>query len=353
MERNILENTILTYYPSYTKKAILQLAVNDGIIINNVKNIGQTNLNFTSSIDVSEDENIDDKYKHIKKTSTVNENIYGLIEDYEYIKPYRHFTLFKLLSINPQKIEGLVSNKTVNVFDRKSKLSKDDCIKPTIFVNNDKIFFKFSYILQNDTKNSIKHVILAIIDANDKIIDIRFDRVGIAYKNSRNYYKDKINEILEYLQQNIELKFENIDFKAIVDYMKSAKNDVTIFAQRMTRNGTTAYLEAYEEEASIIPILGELDYFIEQNNDLFNKNIYTQEIKNKLQEFKNDIEEKSDLPLVKIRLDESGIKFGITHNYKGTDYSLFMIYGELIRKELMDNVRDFIIRSYYELNKKL
>lgn len=121
----------------------------------------------------------------------------------------------------------------------------------------------------------------------------------------------------------------------------------------MTRNGTTAYLEAYDDEDSIIPILGELDSFIEHNIELFNKNIHTKEIMTKLKDFKNDIEEKSDLPLVKIRLDDSGIKFGITHNYKGTDYSLFMIYGELIRKELMNNVRDFIIRSYYELNKKI
>src|SRR5699024_7536721 len=117
------------------------------------------------------------------------------------------------------------------------------------------------------------------------------------------------------------LDTSDIDFKAVVDFMKTERDDITIVAQRMTRNGTTAYLEAYEDEASIIPILGEFDSFIEQEKALFDIDENTRLIREKLQAFRREIEDKSDMPLVKVRMDESGIKFGITHNYKDTNYS--------------------------------
>ena len=177
-------------------------------------------------------------------------------------------------------------------------------------------------------------------------MEIRFDRVGIAYKNSHNYYKARIAEILNYLKENIDLETSDIDFKALVDFMKFERDDITIVAQRMTRNGTTAYLEAYEDEASIIPILGELDSFIETEKDLFDIDENTRAIRDKLQAFRREIEDKSDMPLVKIRMDESGIKFGITHNYKDTEYSLFMLYGELVGEEMMGSVKEYIMRCY-------
>lgn len=333
-------------YPSYTKKVILKQAVNDGLIINNKKkNSDQMTLNFTDCIDVSDDETIEDKVRHMLDS----EIILAMIEEYDYKKPYRHFCYFKYSSFNVEKIEELVNNKRVNVFDKKTQKAIDDSEKPTIYLLGEQIFFKFSYMLQNDTGGTIKYVLLAIIDKENDILEVRFDRVGIAYKNSHNYYRDKIAEILTYFKYNIELQTENIDFKAVVDFMKSERDDITIVAQRMTRNGTTAYLEAYEDEASIIPILGELDSFIEEQKDLFDKDNNTREIRKRLQAFRKEIEVKSDMPLVKIRMDESGIKFGITHNYKDTEYSLFMLYGELIGEEMMSSVKEYIMRCYKDL----
>lgn len=65
----------------------------------------------------------------------------------------------------------------------------------------------------------------------------------------------------------------------------------------MQRNGTTAYLEAYDDGDGVMPILGELGAFIKE------------------------IEIKSDMPMVKVKFDDRDIKFGITHNYKGTEYN--------------------------------
>lgn len=204
-------------------------------------------------------------------------------------------------------------------------------------------------MLKNDTGSAIKYVMLAVIDKENEILEVRFDQVGIAYKNSHHYYRDKIAEILMYLKNNIELETADIDFKAVVDFIKSERDDITIVAQGMTRKGTTAYLEAFEDETSIIPILGELDYFIEKHKDLFDKDDNTREIRNRLQTFRKEIEVKSDMPLVKIRMDETGIKLGITHNYKDTEYSLFMLYGELIGEEMMSSVKEYIMRCYKDL----
>ena len=302
-------------------------------------------LNYTHCSDVSDEETLDEKFKHILDS----ENILAMIEEYEYKKPYRHFCYFKYSKLKTEKIEDLVRSGKVNVFDKKGQKPVDDSEKPTIYLLGELIFLKFSYMLQNDIGNTIKYVMLAVIDKENEILEIRFDRVGIAYKNSHNYYKDMITKILDYLKKNIELEMFDIDFKAVVDFMKSERDDITIVAQRMTRNGTTAYLEAYEDEASIIPILGELDFFIEQEKALFDHDENTRVIKDKLQAFLREIEDKSDMPLVKIRMDESGIKFGITHNYKDTEYSLFMLYGELVGEETMSSVKEYVMRCYKDL----
>ena len=345
MEKDITLSTIKDAYPSYTKKVILNQAVNEGLVINNKKDTDQMVLNFTDCIDVSSYESLDDKFDHMLSS----ENLRALLEEYEYKKPYRHFCYFNYNCLKAEKIDELVKRHEVNVFDKKEQKSVDDFEKPTIYLLGESIFLKFSYKLQNDVGRTIKHVFLAIIDKENRILELRFDRVGIAYKNSSNYYKEKIADILEYLKNYICLETSDIDFKAVVEFMKSEKNDITIFAQRMTRNGTTAYLEAYEDEASIIPILGELDTFIEQEKDLFDHDNYTKSIRTKLKDFLKEIEEKSDMPLVKIRLDKSGRKFGITHNYKGMGYSLFMLYGELIGEEMMISVKEYIMQCYREL----
>ncbi|MFR8813034.1 MAG: hypothetical protein ACLVFG_04945 [Lachnospiraceae bacterium] len=345
MDKDIFKNSILDIYPSYTKKVLLKQAVNDGLIINNKKSNAQMTLNFTDSIDVSEDETVDDKLKHILDSNS----ILAMVEEYEYRKPYKHFCYFEYADLEIEKIEELVKAGKVNVFDKKSQQPTDDFEKPTIYLLGEFIYLKFSYKLQNDIGSTIKYVMLAIIDKENKILEIRFDRVGIAYKNSYTYYKDKIAKILDYLRENINLNISDIDFKAVVDFMKSECDDITIVAQRMTRNGTTAYLEAYEDEESIIPILGEIDTFIEEQKELFDRDENTREIRKKLQEFRREIEVKSDMPLVKIRMDGSGIKFGITHNYKDTEYSLFMLYGELVGEEMMSSVKEYIMRYYKEL----
>lgn len=349
LERNIFKNSIMSTYPSYMKKTILKQVVDDGLVINNKKKDNQLTLNFTDSIDVTDDNTLDEKINHILD----NDAVLAFMEEYEYKKAYRHFCYFKISEISLEKIEMLVEENKLNVFDKKELLPIDEFDKPSIYIVGDEITFKFSINLSNDTGSNIKYVILAVIDKVNDIIEFRFDKIGFEYKNTYNFYKEQIEKRLKYLEDNINLKVENIDFKALVDFIKD-KDDITIYAKRMTRNGTTAYLEAFEDEESIIPILGELNTFIEKNEILFESNDETRDLRKKLLEFINEIEVKSDMPMVKIRLDSDNIKFGITHNYKDTEYSLFMLYGELVgKKEMMSSVREYLMQCSREFDDQI
>ena len=89
---------------------------------------------------------------------------------------------------------------------------------------------------------------------------------------------------------------------------------------------------------------------IQENKELFDTDINTNLIKDKLLAFIHEIEVKSDMPMVKVKLEDRDIKFGITHNYKGMEYSLFMFYGELLGdEEMMGYVRNYLIECNREL----
>lgn len=341
-----MQKTVVEFFPAYLKTELLRQAVNDGLVINHKKKTSQLSLNFADIIDVSEYDSLDEKINHIVQA----DNVLQFIKEFEYKRQYRHFCYFKCSEIATTKIEELVKNGYVSLFDRKGNTLIDEYEKPSLYIVGNLVYLKFTKMLNNDSGNQINFVIICILDKEHNIIELRFDRVGIAYKNSYNFYRDKINEILDYLRDALGINIENIDFKAVIDYIKSEKDNISIYAQRMQRNGTTAYLEAYDDGDSVMPILGELGNFIEENKELFDTDINTKLIRDKLKAFIKEIEIKSDMPMVKVKLDERNIKFGITHNYKGTDYSLFMFYGELLGdKEVMSYVRNYLIECNREL----
>lgn len=341
-----LQKTVSDFFPAYLKKEILKQAVNDGLVINNRKKTSQLYLNFADIIDVSEYDSLDEKINNILQA----DSILQFIEEFEYKRQYRHFCYFKCTEIASTKIEELVENKLVNLFDKKTDSLIDEYDKPSLYVVDNLVYLKFSYLLNSDVGNQINFIVICILDKAHNIIELRFDRVGIAYKNSYNFYRDKINEILDHLSSMLNITIENIDFKAVIDYIKLEKDNISIYAQRMQRNGTTAYLEAYDDGDGVMPILGELSAFIKENKELFDTDIHTNLIRTKLEAFIKEIEIKSDMPMVKVKIDDRNIKFGITHNYKGTEYSLFMFYGELLGdKEMMSYVRNYLIKCTQEL----
>lgn len=341
-----LQKTISDFYPAYLKKELLKQVVNNGLAIDNKKRSYQLSLKFADIVDVSEFNTLDEKVNNILNA----DNVLKYIEEFEYKRQYRHFCYFKCSEIPPTRLEELVENGIVHLFDKKGESLIDSYDRPSLYIVDNLVYLKFSECLNNETGNKIKFTVICVLDKEHNVIELRFDRVGIAYKNSYNFYRDRVNDILAYLETNLSVVIENIDFKAVIDYIKSEKDNISIFAQRMQRNGTTAYLEAYDDGDSVMPILGELGSFIEENKELFDTDKNTDLIRNKLLAFIKEIEVKSDMPMVKVKLDDRDIKFGITHNYKGMEYSLFMFYGELLGdKEMMRYVRNYLIGCNREL----
>lgn len=354
MEKKVIKNTMQYIYQAYLKKVMLKDMVEKGLVINNKKKDQQLTFDWNDCIDVTEYDTLDEKISY----AVENDRVRGYIEGFEYRKIYRNFCYFICENIEYDKIATMVKDKKVKLFDMNNMEPVDSFDKPTIVIMENQVCFKFSFKLKNQNDTEIKYVILAMLDKDNSVLEMRFDSVGIAYKGTYTFYKEKIDYILEFLRDNLDLEINNFDFKAVVDYMKEEKSDISIYAQRMKRNGSTAYLEALDDGDDdgelVMPILGELISFVDENEKLFEIDDNTRKIKEGLNSLITDIQVKSDLPKVKIRLDDKGIKFGIIHNYKGSEYSLFILQGELIGdKEMMSYVREYLMQCYRELNSEI
>lgn len=351
--KELLISTLKIMYPNYLKKKILKQLSEDGLIpISNDRQISRLP-------NCSAEEEINAKFANIFENDE-NNSIYKNIEEFEFNKGYKHSAFFKVenfnFNFNMDKLEKLVSQKLVEIYKKDNTMY--DCVDeeakvPTIRISGESIVFKFSYLLSNRLNinvESIKYVVLAIINSKDKTLEIRLDKVGFDYKNNRDFYAQIIDDIKYRLIHMLGITVNDIDFKAVIHYIKSEKDDVSIYAMKMYRNGTKAYLDALSNEDMVIPILGELKNFIEENQQLFDSNNETKEIGLKLDEFITGIEVNSDLPSVKMIWPENGIKIGIDHNYKDRQYSFFMYYDELgYNKERMDYVREYLMQSYRQL----
>ena len=179
-----LQKTITDFYPAYLKKELLKQVVNGGLVINNKKKGHQLSLNFADIVDVSEDETLDEKINHILDA----DNVLQFIEEFEYKRQYRHFCYFKCSEIPSNKLEELVQNGFVNLFEKKSETLIDAYDKPSLYIVDNLVYLKFSDRLNNETGNQIKFTVVCVLDKEHNIIELRFDRVGIAYKNSYNFY---------------------------------------------------------------------------------------------------------------------------------------------------------------------
>ncbi|EOU1218116.1 hypothetical protein ABE450_001911 [Clostridium perfringens] len=359
--KECLFRTLTEVYPIYLKKKILRKMSEDDIIINDKRKTLNGQLNMMM-INVSDIDGIEEKLKYILEydNESLDKKIHKYIEEFEYDKEYRHACFFEVEGYNEELLPCIIKEGKANIFiktDEAYDCINDKFFMPTIKDTQDTLYIKFNHKLTNRQGEEIKYVIMAIIHKKHKLLEIRFDRVGGEYKEPANdFYAFIINKTIEAVKGLLNIQINNIDFKAIIDYMKDEKEDVCIYAQKMTRNGSVAYLEALNNkdkigsEELVIPILGEFKVFVNNNEELFNKFKDTMEIKKKLESLIDEIEVTSDLPKVKINWINEGIKLGIDHEYKGNEYSFFMYYDELKEgKERMDHVREYLIECYREL----
>jgi hypothetical protein len=350
----LIMRTLETVYPNYLKKRLLNKLADDGLIINNKRISSKGQLSMIT--DVSFIDDINGKFQKILDVDTDN-TCFKYVEEFEFTKEYRHVSYFQIANFSIDKLDELLIEGRINFFKRDHEMFdvvNSTASKPTIKRSKDDVYIKFCFLLDNkgeSEKGSIKYVVLAKINVKDEILEICLDKVSFDYKAYKDFYALIIDDVKQKLEDLLNIQITDIDFKAVVNYLKSERDDVAIYAMKMHRNGTVAYLDAQSNEDLVIPILGELQDFIKQNRELIGKNTETKAIGQKLEDFIEGIEVKSDLPSVKMIWPKHGIKLGVEHNYKDRSYSFFMYYDELGEsRERMEYVREYLVDSFSELN---
>ncbi|MFQ8630331.1 MAG: hypothetical protein ACLSAJ_03380 [Intestinibacter bartlettii] len=362
--KNLLINTFKFHHPKYlTSKLIKQLSDN-GFINNSkrksIKNSAPLLSGLIDIIDVSEIENPNDKIEFILNSDNA---AFKHIEHFEFFKSYRYSVIFNLTELDIQKTLNSIRENKLKSFRRESDDFDNislDCkdIIPTVGFFQDELIVKFSYLLTPKNTDSelsnIKYTVVCIIDEDNSILEMRFDRVAKDYHTLKDFYTVIVDNTITLLNEIMGISLENIDFKAIIDYIRiNDYPDINIYAFEMRRNGGRASLDADSNEDLIIPILGDLQDLIKENNELFEANKDTIKIKDKLEYLIDDILSTSDLPSVKVFWPDQDSRVGIKHEYKNQGYSLFIFYDNLKEsKERMDYVRNYFIEAYRKLNEK-
>lgn len=350
----LMMRTLEHVFPNYIKSRILKKLAEDGLILNSKRFARKEQLSFITDVSMIDD--INGKFRKILESDS--ERVwFKYVEDFEFSKTYRHVSYFEIEDLTHSMIDNLLLKDEVNLY-RYSKDMQDKvdetATMPTIKRLNDEIFMKFSYLLIDRSENqrgSIKYTVLAKINIKENILEISFDKVGNGFKNQKDFYANMIDRVLSRVEELLEVKVNHIDFKAVINYIKSEKDDVSIYAVKMHRDGKVAYLDTQSSEDLTMPILGELTTFIKDNKDIIQANDETIELGRRLGEFIEGIEVLSDYPSVKMTWPKLGIKLGVEHNYKEREYSFFMFFDELAdNRERMDYVRKYLIDSLEELN---
>ena len=347
INKRLLQKTILEEYPVYMQMDLLNFLEKEKLIHKNSRKKKSENL-----LDVTEIPTVRKRLEFIFEKLN---NIYRKCEEFEYLRAYRYFTIFKFNEIKDNIIDELLDDESI------IKYGEDEFIsftaqKPTVKIENSKIIFKFNFYLtsKDDKDDKIKYPVLVVLDKQEKIVEIRLDSVKFKYKDKEMFYKENIDKVKAWIESILKINVETIDFQAISKYIKENKSDeVIITALKMRRNGTMAVLDSASNEFLTIPILGELKELLKENDEMFLKNEDTKGIKNILDKFIKNIEETSELPSVKILWHEKKIKIVVLEAYKDSDYSLLKLLDELKDGECMDYVTEYLIKCEKENRRQL
>ena len=347
--KKCLVETITNEYPIYFQKHIISFLKENGVIKTKKSkkkknpNINQISYILDDKLDLSE---IKEVGKRVELSINSAKNACRLIEQHEYEKQYRHCAIFKYSNLNREVIISLISMGKLNDFDSEEfQFDFVDFVgsKPTIKENEEMLNVKFNFLLENinDKSKKIKYSIVVVFHKDIEVVEIRFDSVSFEYKRNLQFYKQKINAVRSWLFSSLKIELGIINFRSVVDYIASDcnKKEIRIVAQDMARNGMRALLDSSSNEELTIPILGELKEFIQKHIKEFDEAPIVKEL---ISDFIEEIEETSDLPMVKLFWIDKNIKVGVNHDYKAQDYSLFKYFDELKDMERMNHVTRYL-----------
>jgi len=347
---NILKSTLRYNYPQYLNKNIIKELEKRGFIKNKVKNSevnAQTNFIEDKFINLSK---LEYEEKINKIFDVDNFQTEKTIEKLEFEREYSYGLFLKITKKNK-------SCKDIINYNPNDVENKHDVY---IYKKNDRVYIKNNIYLTSNDGIKIKYPIINVIHKvnNDEILEIRLSKVAIQFQNKEDFYRESIKENLKTLGfecsgicfKNTIKNLDNFEFNDDISIENFNPVKIIIKDMRLS-SGAKAKLDADSSPNQLIPILGDLEELIRENIDLFEKNEETHKIKSILNEFIENINKTSDIPSVGIIFSIKNIEHQvyITHNYKGTDYSMFNFrYPLCSDEERMNYVREIFIGNYRE-----
>ncbi|AIQ70348.1 hypothetical protein [Paenibacillus graminis] len=356
----ILSSTVSESYPKYARAKLLK-EMEKGDVVRLKKS--KTMVRGKSVLDLSD---IEDEGLQLSEGIARAQTVVRHIEKDEFLKSYKFAVLFSLTEIDESLIDvRLKSGESVDffsanrpndyVFDEKRFTS----IIPTQYSIGNIIMFKFSRLLSGfppntETKKQYKYPIIAVYHKHLNVVEIRMDRVKPYFQDDDFFYTQQIELVLNWFKGKLNCQFENINFPAVIDYIKTLEQDeVSVHSQSMSLpNGGKAVLDAGANENYILPLLGELKELIRANEELFEK---SSEIKQLLDGFIAEIETNASLPWIALIWKDTDkgksttVKF--KHDYLNQEYSFLQYYGQQSNMEKMNNVTDYIIKNKIEFDR--
>lgn len=349
--KDIVRYTFSEEYPLYFLEMFIQKLQNKGLIYNDKrKGFNKELLNLTTLNNSKE------------KINYLFENLNEMVkkcEEFEYERAYRYSYIYKIKEFNIETVYKLIDAKKVVLFTNDNQSNDILDIQapiPTCRIDDHNIIFKFNFGLKSKVEedtNTIKHVVLAIINTKLGTFEIRQDVIPIRYQKSEDFYTDRVKEIRAWIISSLECKLVYIDFQAIVKYMKSnKKSEVRVTAMKIERDGMVAELDSAKNTNLNLPILDELRQKI-YSEEIFDMCEETRKIRKMLEEFIVDIEENSLLPAAKILWKNKNYELSSYHD-KVEGQEGFLKWNKSLKdKESMDYVAEYFIKCERELIESL
>jgi hypothetical protein len=362
----LLIDTISETYPKYLREKVVKKLV--------ANNIVSTSPDLLSTAEVTLDGSDKNHFDQIVQSIEQNQETIRHIEELEYDYSYKYAALFNHNSVDLDStladllIANIINNTDSDTFsfDFCSAGTETDRIIPSFKEINDDIYcLKFckkitGYLpISGDNQRIVKYPIVVLLYKNEKVIEIRFDKIKGFLKNGDEFfYIKQIQWVSSWLGSKLGLELEAMNLSPIIEYTipketNDESSEVVVTAQAMNlASGSKAILDTGVNDQFVLPLLGELKNLIRDNEELFNSNKETKEIKSKLSTFILETEESSHLPWIlltwKNETKSKAVKVKFSFNYLGQEFSLLQYYGSNAEMERMNNVTKYLIQNQRE-----
>ncbi len=291
---------------------------------------------------------LDNRSILVKALKSSNEEILKEIENHDYEKGYKYSMIFENAKIKQvaKPLDYIKYNeKSIDYIGKNFE-------KPTINVVGDETFVKFTREIKN--KNTLTetrlYTVLCIINNITGIIEVRFDQASDRFKASDQFYIESAKKVKSWIQRHFGISLKTINFTYIIDKIVNSGDDNirVCYEDMILENKCRASFQATENTLEL-PVIGDLQKIIQDNPQVFTENSDARKI---IESYIKKVYATSEFPKRGIRWLEENKQVMFIHNYKSESDTLIHHYAENNNKEMMDHVREYVIKHRKRVKKK-